>query len=185
MASQRGLIRPTRKLEAVSRALSQISAIPAPPMGAPSDAGNRPIAYRLKDYNGGKYPLATWCGEWSYGDRTPTADCIGLVLWASGIDRHQPGYHGSLGEDLNCESLMDDAAGLETYCRYLRVGEFAEAGDWLMTKDHIGMIIRPDNRVTDHLVVDCSPRHGRDTAVNTGLPWSEKCEVVRYKRYTP
>lgn len=59
----------------------------------------------------------------------------------------------------------------------------AKTGDWLVTPDHIGLIVRPATRAGDHLVVDCSPRHGRETAINTGLPWSEACQVLRYKRY--
>ena len=179
----RGQIRKTTRSEAVARAYSMISAIPVPPPGSPSDAGNRPINYRLKDMNGGKDPFAPHCADWSFGNRTPTADCIGFVLWASGIDRYQPGYSGSRGDWLNCASLLDDAHGAKVYCRPLVTGEHPEAGDWLVTRDHIGIIVRPECTGSDDLVIDCSPRHGRGTAVNTGLPWSEACEVIRYTRY--
>ncbi len=172
----RGKILGLTREEAVRRVLSQIIVQPA------GIDGPKPINYRLKDYNGGDDPTAAGCFSWSYGHRTPTADCIGLVLWASGIDRKQPGYEGTRGEWLNCVSLLDDADNGGKYCRKLRMGEQAKPGDWLMTRDHIGMIVRPDNDSADgydHLVVDCSPRHGRTHAVNTGYPWSEACVVVR------
>lgn len=180
----RGTILPMSRLGAVERALSMIAALPKPPAGAPADAGNKPIAYRLEDFNGGSNPLAAHCADWSYGDRTPTADCIGLVLWASGIDRKQPGYAGSRGEWLNCASLLDDARGNKVYCELVGMDKPVLPGDWMLTSDHIGLVVRPANAVDGkHLVVDCSPRHGRDTAVNLGRAWSTKCQIVRYKRY--
>lgn len=184
----RGAVRPTTRTEAVQRALAMITAIPAAPAGAPADAGHRPIAYRLKDFNGGRDPYAPHCADWSYGLRTPTADCIGFVLWASGVDRYQPGYKGSRDEWLNCASLLDDADGAKVWCSPVSHVE-AAPGDWLVTPDHIGMIVRPDGTTIDeteaseHLVVDCSPRHGRSRAVNTGYPWSAACRVLRYSRY--
>lgn len=140
-----------------------------------------PIAYRLKDYNGGDDPARAYCASWSYGERTPTSDCIGLILWSSGIDRKQPGYKGLLGEWLNCRSLIADADGAQVYCHPLKPGEKARVGDWLLTKDHCGLIVRPDPDPADgfnHLVVDCSPRHGRSHAVSVGYPWSEACRVL-------
>jgi len=184
----RGKIRPTTANEARLRALSQIYAVPTPPAGAPFDGGHRPIAYRKEDYNGGKDPYALHCADWSYGERTPTADCIGFMLWASGLDRLQPDYKGTRGEYLNCGSLLDDADGAQAWCKPVAAHE-AQVGDWLMTPDHCGLIIRPacllpnGAMVADHLVVDCSPRHGWNTAINTGAPWSTSCRVVRYQRY--
>lgn len=182
---KRGKILHLTAIEARARALSQIIACPTPPPGSPRDAGNRPIGYRLEGgFNGGFDPEAVHCASWSFGDRTPTADCIGLVLWASGIDRKQPGYRGSLGEDLNCESLDDDANGGKRFCRPLMNGETGDVGDWLLTRDHIGIIVRKKCVGSDWLVVDCSPRHGWDTGVNTGYPWSTKCRVIRPLVYT-
>lgn len=171
----RGKILGLTRAEAYDRALSMVTALLKNKLGE-----LKPIAYRLKDYNGGDDPTRIHCANWSYGERTPTSDCIGLLLWSSGVDRKQPGYKGSLGEWLNCASLIADARGAQVYCRPLKPGEKAEIGDWLLTKDHCGLIVRPDNDSTDgfdHLVVDCSPRHGRDRAVNTGYPWSEACRV--------
>lgn len=187
----RGKVLHLNRTQVVARALSMIPAIPVPPAGAPKDAGNRPIAYRLEDYNGGKDPTAEHCADWSYGLRTPTADCVGLALWASGIDRKQPAYKGSLGPWLNTDSLLADAHGDMVYCRPLMSGEAAKAGDWLISPStrsilgkrkpgHIGVIVRPALLPgQQHLVVDCSTRHGRDTAVNTGGPWSKACQVIR------
>jgi hypothetical protein len=173
----RGTILGLSREKAVERVLSQILFL-----YKNVDGKLVPIAYRLKDVNGGDNPRSMHCAGISYGGRTPTADCIGLVLWASGIDRKQPGYDGLLGEWLNCKSLLSDARREKRYCRYLTPRETALPGDWLLTPDHIGMIVRPDPDPAggfDHLVVDCSPRHGRDRAVNTGYPWSEACVVVR------
>lgn len=160
-----------------------ILAIPKPPAGAPPDAGNRPIAYRLEGgYNGGDDPTAPHCASWSYGDRTPTADCIGLALWSCGIDRKQPGYSGTRGEWLNCASLLDDADGAMRFCEPIAVRSRTEPGDLLITRDHVGVIVRPGVGEFDHLVVDCSPRHGRSTAVGVGGPWSDACRVIRIKQ---
>jgi hypothetical protein len=178
----RGTILRLYHWEAVQRALSMIVAVPIPPAGSPSDAGNRPINYRLEDYNGGDDPRAPHCASWSYGNRTPTADCIGFVLWASGVDRKQPGYSGSRGEWLNCAALCDDAdlsVKGPQFCRNLARFEKALPGDWVLTRDHIAMLVRPDTTDSDPLVVDCSPRHGRKNSINTGGFWSETCRIVR------
>jgi hypothetical protein len=172
----RGAILKLTRAQAVTRALSQITVMPRLLI----DGVALPIAYRLEGgYNGGFDPSAPHCASFSYGGRTPTADCIGLVLWASGIDRKQPGYNGSRGEWLNCASLLDDADTDRTYCHPLTEKEVPLAGDWVLTRDHIGMLIRPETATTDALVVDCSPRHGRKTAVNTGGFWSDACRVIR------
>lgn len=188
----RGKILYLTREEAVTRALSQVAVLPVPPPGSPLDAGNRPIAYRLEGgYNGGDDPTAPHCASWSYGYRTPTADCIGLVLWASGIDRKQPSFNGSRGEWLNCASLLDDADGAQVFCRPLSKSELPTSGDWVLTRGHIGMLIRPP-RVVGHsgmweiapaLVVDCSPRHGRQAAVGVGRVWSGNCRFIRPRIY--
>lgn len=185
----RGAIRPTTRKESVQRAFAMLTAVPYPPNPSVDDAGNKPISYRLTDYNGGKDPYAMHCADWSYGGRTPTADCVGLVLWCSGIDRLQPSYKGSRGEWLNCQSLIDDSVGDRLYCEPV-IDELAIAGDWLVTGSHIAIIVRPAIYVGgvqtfDHVVIDCSPRHGRSTAVGVGGPWSEACRVLRYKGYVP
>jgi hypothetical protein len=174
----RGTILRITREQAVTRVLSQITAMPLPPAGTQ----RVPISYRQRPeggYNGGFDPSAPHCASWSYGNRTPTADCIGLLLWASGIDRDQPGYKGSRGEWLNCASLLDDADGAGKFCRPLAKAESPIGGDWVLTRDHCGMLVRPETATTDALVVDCSPRHGRKTAVNTGGFWSDACRVIR------
>lgn len=177
----RGTILHLTREQAVARAISQITATPKMAHGEP-----HPIAYRLEGgFNGGFDPTAPHCASSSYGDKVPTADCIGFVLWASGVDRKQPGYVGASGDWLNCVSLLADAHGAQKFCRTLKAGETPLPGDWLLTKDHIGMIIRPPwyDYVTEQrmrvLVVDCSPRHGRQDAINTGDPWSVDCEPIR------
>lgn len=181
----RGVNLKLNRAQAVHRALQMVAARPKNKFGQLV-----PIGYRLEGgFNGGFDPHAAHCASWSYGDRTPTADCIGFVLWASGIDRMQPGYAGSRGEWLNCASLLDDADGAKKFCRPVvrNVGsnqapEDVLPGDWLLTRDHIGIIVRPDNIEADgydHLVIDCSPRHGRSTAINTGYAWSDACRAIR------
>lgn len=185
--STRGLILRISREQAVQRALSQIVAVPVPPVGAPEDAGNYAIGYRLKDFNGDTDPAAPHCASWSYGLRRPTADCVGFVLWASGIDRCQPTYKGSADEWLSCYSLLDDAHGTNLphgtnprqFCRPLDAGEGEKPGDWMVTADHIAFVVRPATRDVGCLVVDCSPRHTFISAINTGFAWSEGCQILR------
>ena len=150
------------------------------PANAPAGTAPSPIGYRLEPgHNGGNNPKASHCGSPSYGDRVFTADCVGFVLWSLGIDRLQPGYKGSSGEWLHCPSIVNDA---DRDQRYFYPLDHAGAipGDVLVNRSHIAIIVRSDV-AGEHLVVDCSPRHGRKTAIGTGLPWADDCRVVRYK----
>lgn len=171
----------------MERAINMLLARPVPPSG---DAA-RPIGYRNDDSGqlGGDDPTEPGCWDWSYGGRVPTADCVGLALWCCGIARRQPGYHGTRGEWLNCASMVDDAHGSQVFFELIAHAD-AEPGDLLITREHVGVIIRPatvtDGEVVfDHLVVDCSPRHsGRPwsrPAVGTGGSWSRDCVVLRVK----
>lgn len=184
IAEGRGKIRPTTPAEAVLRWQAHLGAVPTPPAGSPPDAGKKPIAYRLEENNGGKDPYAQWCCDWSYGNRTPTSDCIGFVLQGSGIDRLQPTWNGPIaGPWLYCKSIVHDAKNAKRWCQKID-DDKARPGDWLVDNDHIAGIIRPAIYVNgsmafDHLVIDCSPRHGRSTAIGIGLPWSEAAFVVR------
>jgi len=183
----RGLTLKLTRDEVVQRALLHLVAMPKAPNGAP-----HPIGYRLDDQNGGKDPGACHCAydSYSYGDRVCTADCIGLALHCSGIDRKQPGYKGLNGEWLNCKSLLADARGAQRFCRTLKSDEVPLPGDWLLTDTHIGVIVRGEwTDISDPnkpkkmpvMVVDCSPRHDktRAAAIGLGYAWSPKCEVIR------
>lgn len=174
----RGAIRPTTPRLAATLAWHHATLLV---QGA--DGNSRPVAYRLEEKNGGRDPNAPHCADLSYPDIVPTSDCIGLVLFCSGIDRLQPGYKGSRGEWLNCASLLDDADSIGKFCNPTD-DHRARPGDWLVTRSHIAMIVRPavyfGGRLQfDHLVIDCSPRHGRTTAVGVGAPWSDACRVLR------
>lgn len=188
MSSKRGTIRPTTADEAVARWLKHLSAVPTPPDPTVEDAGNRPINYRLEKENGGSDPYAQWCCDWSYGGRTPTADCVGFVLHGSGIDRLQPSWKGPIAESwLYCKSIVWDATHERRWCTKVD-DDKAMPGDWLVDEGHIAGIIRPAIYVggrmrDDHLVIDCSPRHGREHAIGIGRPWSEAAFVVRPKFY--
>jgi len=189
-AKKRGKILKMTPGQAVQRALSQMIALVKAPKGQPM-----PIGYRLEGgFNGGFDPEAPHCASYSFGGQAPTADCIGFVLWASGIDRKQPGYVGTAGDWLHCGSLLADAHGAQRFCRTLREDEQPAPGDWLLTKDHIGMVLRPSwtdptmidpatnkKKVNPMLVIDCSPRHDslRRAAISVGYAWSKACEVVR------
>lgn len=193
--------------EVVARALFGLVAVPLAPAGSPPDAGGRPGHYRLPYPNGGEDPTMGFqigqphCFAWAYGSRVPVADCIGFALYSLGVDRKQPGYKGTNGEWLNCKSIVDDANGKQVY--FVRVTE-AEAlpGDLLIDENHVGVIVRRalnwfvdtdgdgvkdkgEDRKEDILVVDCSPRHGRESAVGLGHRWSSKCIVVRAKWLFP
>lgn len=182
--SKRGKILPLTRAQVLERAFRNMTAIPTPPPGAPPDAGGRPINYRLEGgYNGGDDPEAEFCCDWSYGRRTPTADCIGFALHSAGIDRLQPGYNGSRGEWLNCAALWDDAHGEARFVRKISFG--VQPGDFILSRSHIGIVLRPETKYADELVIDCSPRHERNgQAINTGKAWSEECIYARPTWYT-
>jgi hypothetical protein len=178
---QRGKIRPTTRQEAVARAFQMVCYLGHPP-GSP-DKTLHPIGYRLEPgFNGGDNPFAEMCGSPSFGDRTYTADCIGMVLWALGIDRMQPGFSGYAGEWLNCPSILRDADHGSVYFEPVDIAA-ALPGDALVTDEHIGLIVRAATEEQSPLVIDCSPRHGWKTGVNTGEPWAPDCRAVRYKRF--
>lgn len=193
-AVTRGIILHLTRDEVLARAYRNLLVVPKPLPGSPADAGNHPIGYRLGGgFNGDSDPTAPYCYSWSFGGRRPTADCIGFVLHASGIDRLQLEYRGSRydksvkGSWLNCASLLDDAHGTDLpkgtaarqFCRPLAPEEQPLPGDWLLTRDHIGLILRRETADSGILVMDCSPRHGRTTGIGIGYAWSEACEVIR------
>lgn len=188
----RGTRRPTTRADAVARAFVDLCAVPKPPPGSPLDAGDRPIAYRLETANGGKNPFAQNCGDWSYGNRTMTADCVGAVCFWLGIDRYQPDpeVFPEYGGWMNTDSIIQHADADAALWRRLRLGESPRAGDVLVSPStrkllggrkpgHIGLIVRPATRVSDILVIDCSPTHGKDTAIGLRGPWSKECIVLR------
>jgi hypothetical protein len=64
--------------------------------------------YRLEGMNGGKDPNAPYPGEWSWGYRALTADCIGAVMWAIGTSRFHEQF-GEYGGAMNTDSILLDA----------------------------------------------------------------------------
>lgn len=201
MSEKRGGWRTDLTLDDIAiRALIAVAAVPIPPAGAPVDAGGRPSNYRLPYPNGGADLLSAFTlrgdcgGMWAYGDRTPVKDCVGHALGCAGIDRKQPGYHGLNGEWLNCAAIVHDAIGEARFFRQVNE-ESARPGMLLVDREHIGVIVRValrwvvdrdgDGKIEDGetmrldlLVSDCSPRHGRETAVGLGGRWSRECIVV-------
>lgn len=198
----RGGYVPQTREQVVANAMMAIVAVPTPPASAPPGAGHRPTHYRLEYPNGGDdirtaFGLTAPCGcAWAYGERTPVKDCIGHALACLRLDRKQPGYAGVNGEWLNCKAIVADARGAQKF--FTRVPDVqAKPGDVLVDDDHIGVIVRVqlawwldrdgDGKVDpgeeiklDLLVSDCSPRHGRETAVGLGGRWSTSGIVARF-----
>jgi hypothetical protein len=190
-------ILPLTRDQVVSRALAHLTLVSEPHDHSPPDFVPAPVAYRLDDSGrlGGDDPSAPHCADWSYGYRTLTADCIGFALYCAGLSRFQPGYQGLNGSWLNTDSAIHDAEGPMTFFRPVFGGERVLPGDLLVSRStyalgvrksvgHIGVIVRP--RPSDrfeHLVVDCSPYHGRDQAIGVRKPWSTRCQVVRPLHY--
>lgn len=193
----RGAWFPCSAEERIARAFELMTCIPTPPSGSPSDAGDRPIGYRLAGgYNGGDDPFAVFDVDfggddttdrypvgWSFGDRVPTMDCVGLVLGACQIDRKQPGYRGSVGEWLHCGSLIADAHGAQRFVELLD-DSAGMPGDFMITAEHIGMILRRKTVHVDYLVIDCSPRHDaeRVSSIGVGGPWSRSYTIARLRQ---
>lgn len=179
--------------QVVARALAHLTLVSEPSPQSPPDFTPAPVEYRNDDSGnlGGDDPTAPHCADWSYGWRKLTADCVGFMLYCAGISRQQPDYAGLNGMWLNTDSILSDARGHRRFFRFLDAGERVLPADLLVspsvfvngtrTKDgHCGVIIRPKpSDAFDHLVIDCSPRHGRTTAINTGGHWNDKCIVVR------
>lgn len=177
--------------QVVARALAHLTFCerhPKAPRGTPA----KPVEYRLDDSGrlGGDDPRASSCVDWSFGYRTPTSDCIGFALYCAGIARLQPGFHGRTGDYLNTDSVLADAHGRMFFFRQLLSGEAVKPGDLLVSPStylggvrlrpgHIGVIVRPGAKMEHHAVIDCSPRHGKSTAIGFGYAWNNKCEVVR------
>jgi hypothetical protein len=124
------------------------------------------------------------------GFRRKTADCVGFALWAAGIARKQKGFKGLNGEWLNTDSVLADAEGDMRFFRPLMAGERARVADLVVSRSrrvlgrrvpgHIGVLLRPrPAEGYEHMVIDCSPRHGRDTAIGVGTPWSKDCHIIR------
>lgn len=133
--------------------------------------GRRPITYRNDSSGrlGGDWPEYVGCYDWSWGNRTPTADCVGLACWAAGISRNQPGFDGISGPWLHGPSILADASTERRFFEYAGDAT-ARPGDWAVSRDHVAIIVRPDYN-GEHLVVDCSPSNRRDRAVDTSYIW--------------
>jgi hypothetical protein len=178
--------------QVAARAVGQMLFLPPAHRLSPPDYAPLPIAYRLDDSGllGGDDPEATDCADWSYGYRRKTADCVGFALWAAGIARKQKGFKGLNGEWLNTDSVLADAEGDMRFFRPLMAGERARVADLVVSRSrrvlgrrvpgHIGVLLRPrPAEGYEHMVIDCSPRHGRDTAIGVGTPWSKDCHIIR------
>jgi hypothetical protein len=179
--------------DVVSRALSHLVLVSSRHRLSPLDFAPAPVAYRNDNSGrlGGDDPEASNCADWSFSYRTLTADCVGFALYCAGISRRQPGFKGLNGEWLNTDSIIADAERGMFFFRPVLSGEAAKPGDLLVSKStfvlgrrvkdgHVGVIIRPAPAPGfDDLVVDCSPRHGRTTAIGVGTAWSRSCVRVR------
>lgn len=190
-------ILPLTRDQVVSRALAHLTLVAEPHPSSPPDFVPAPVAYRLDDSGrlGGDDPSAPHCADWSYGYRTLTADCIGFALYCAGLSRYQPGYAGLNGSWLNTDSLVWDANGPMKFVRPVFSGEKVLPGDFFVTTSkytmgirrevgHIGIVVRPKpSDAHEHLLIDCSPFHGRTTAIGLRKPWSVKGQFLRPLHY--
>lgn len=179
--------------QVVARALAHLTLVSEPHRLSPPDFMPAPVSYRNDDSGrlGGDDPQAEHCADWSFGYRTLTSDCVGFMAFCAGFSRRQKGFRGLNGEWLNTDSIISDAEHLMRFFRPVMGGERVLPGDLLVSRStfalgirvkdgHCGVIIRPrPSDAFEHLVVDCSPRHGRTTAIGTGGPWSTKCQAIR------
>ena len=164
----RGAIRPTSHAEAVERARSMLGYVPAPHPETPAGYPVGPIQYRLKPgHNGGDDPYAPHPASWSYGHRTPTCDCVGLVMWAWGLDRMQPERSKIYAQGwLNTNSLIASAEAGEGIVEQIDAPElgcavvYPSRGD---TMGHIGIVtgLPAEMCWEDLTVIDCAASHSR------------------------
>lgn len=180
----------------VARALAHLTLVSKPHKFSPPDFVSKPVEYRLDDSGllGGDDPTAEHCADWSFGYRTLTADCIGFALYCVGIARYQPGYAGLNGAWLNTDSVITDAERQQQFFELVGPGDEIRPGDLMVTRStfalgvrvkpgHIGVIVRPSpSAAFEHLIVDCSPFHGRTTAIGLRKePWGRNYVIVRAK----
>lgn len=190
-------ILPLTRDQVVARALAHLTLVASPHPSSPPDFMPAPVAYRLDDSGrlGGDDPSAPHCADWSYGYRTLTADCVAFALYCAGLSRYQPGYKGTRGAWLNTDSISDDAEGQMRFFRPLFSGERVLPGDLFVTRSkyvlgvrshigHIGVVVRPrPSDAFEHLIIDCSPFHGKTTAIGLRKPWSNGGLFVRPLHY--
>jgi hypothetical protein len=180
--------------QVVARALAHLTLVSQPHKFSPPDFVSKPVEYRLDEsgLTGGDDPTAPHCADWSYGYRTLTADCAGFALYCVGLARYQPDYKGLNGAWLNTDSIIADAARQRRFFFELEARDEVRPGDLMVTRStfalgvrvkagHVGVIIRPSpSAAFEHLVVDCSPYHGRTTAIGLRKePWARNYVIVR------
>lgn len=196
MTRRRGQIRQTTRAEAIERALSMRTKNLAPPPDSPPDAKHQPLQYRLKaGYNGGADPYASHPGSPSYGNRAWTADCVGFVCWAIGLDRYQPGFFKSRAGYINCDSAIIDGEK----DGYFRIVDKPIPGDLVvfggkyafgvrLKPGHIGIVTfvpeEWDGKFESLRVVHCSPGN-KPTAVaeTNGKAWRQRGAFLRYLKF--
>lgn len=189
---------PLTRDQVVARAFAQLRLVAEPHKFSPPEFVASPVAYRLDDSGqlGGDDPTAPHCADWSFGYRTLTADCIGFALYCAGIARYQPDYKGLNGSWLNTDSVVADAQRIRRFFDTVDAGEEVKPGDLMVTRSkytlgvmtkrgHIGVIVRPaPSAAFNDLVIDCSPFHGRTTAIGLRKePWARDYVVVRPLSY--
>lgn len=104
--------------------------------GMPGEAVTTPdeaVARALAMVGHGVYQLGT--GDCDTPDDDPT-DCAGFAICKCyGLRRHRPGYNAgpwaSVSDDLNSNSIIEDAQHERELFRPLEVGEIVQAGDLL------------------------------------------------------
>lgn len=201
----RGQIRPTTNAQAVDRARVMVGFKPVLPPRAPEGIARQPIRYRLSPNNGGKNPYAQHPADWSYGRRTPTCDCIGLVVWCLGFDRLQKGHFEARGGWANTDSILADAYGPAEFFEVIDAPELgcvvvygSVRRNGRRRPGHIGLVVDPlpaefssDYKEcwTDVRVIHCS--RGNDTRTGAAVretsayAWRRRGVFLRYKKSAP
>lgn len=190
----RGMKIAVNRMAAVTRACAMPLYTGHMTKNSPEDFFPRPIGYRLGD--GGKDPSAEHCGDWSYGYRTLTSDCIGFVMWALGIDRYQKAGFPEFSGWLNTDSILLHIAAkhekpwfIPVELKDAKVGDLLVVGStrsWLGKRKpgHIKMIVRVATPVSPMLVVDCSPSNGAAAVAIKEQAKLGKYRVVRFTGFS-
>lgn len=191
-------ILPLTRDQVVARAFDHITLVSEPHKFSPPEFVSKPVAYRNDDSGslGGDDPTAPHCADWSFGYRTLTADCVGFALFCAGIARYHPDYKGLNGGWLNTDSVIADAQRIRRFFREVTAGDPVLPGDLMVSRSkfalgvrikdgHIGVIIRPaPSAAFNDLVIDCSPYHGRTTAIGLRKePWVKDYVIARPLHY--
>lgn len=134
---------------------------------------------------GGRSPAAS-----TPFDREGRCDCSGMVAWAIGLDRYQPGRIG--GDWISTDSIVRDAEGPRAMFRPVAITDW-QPGDLVVYPGrrvggvrvaigHVGIVVVVGPTIAECRVAHCAAsRHAGPGAVRVsdGRPWARRGVVVR------